>query len=202
MMKQLSIALALVFSVACKPDASSPAKSAGDDTSAKPRSAKIDVKPALPPTAAEPPAAEPPAPSLPTDDQPPAAAPPPAAGAPRAADSRLGDTPARKDFRRRRNAGVDTNGDGVISQEERDAAMRERATGMHSQLDTDGDGKVSPAELANARGRMRFDNPAELDTNGDGDISADELAAGLKARREQRRGAAGSAAPGAGQITP
>jgi hypothetical protein len=190
MMKQLSIVAALVFAIGCKTDAPSSAKStpAGDDPTAKSRSGKIDikpVKPALPSTAA------PTAPSLPAED------PPRADDSPRAADA-----PDSKDLRRRRNAAVDTNGDGVITPEEREAAMQTRATGMHTRLDSDGDGKLTPAEMANARGRMRFDNPSELDTNHDGDISADELAAGLKARRAQRRDAAGSAAGSADEINP
>jgi Ca2+-binding EF-hand superfamily protein len=72
--------------------------------------------------------------------------------------------------------------------------MRERLNTMRTRLDANGDGKLTPDELANARGRMRFDDPTALDTNHDGDISADELAAGMKARREQRR--AGRGAPG------
>src|SRR5262249_37432541 len=138
MMKQLTMA-ALVFAVACKTDAS-PSSSAPSvvDGSARARSAKIDVKPV-------PPAAPAPAGS---GDQPGAAEP--------------GDTP-RADWRRRREARLDANGDGVVSDEERAAAMHDRAVNMRKRLDTDGDGKLTPAELANARGRMRFDNPAALD---------------------------------------
>lgn len=176
MRKQLSIAVALVFAVACKTDAPSPANGApanttpgGQDSPAKVRSGKIDVKPVAP--------ALPPAPA---DDKP-----------------GTGDTPRgnREDWRKRRDAKLDANGDGIVSDEERAAAMRERAATMRTRLDADGDGKLTPAELANAPGRMHFDDPAAIDTNHDGDISADELAAALKARRDQRRGDRGSAAP-------
>ena len=86
-----------------------------------------------------------------------------------------------------RMARMDTDGDGKISPEEREAAMKERVTKMRTRLDTNGDGKLTPDELANGHGRMKFDDPAALDTNKDGDISADELEAGMTARREQMR---------------
>lgn len=174
MTKQLSMAAALVFAVACKTDAPPPGSAvpAGEDTATKARSAKIAVKPV--------------APALPTvpEDKPSADAPP-------------RDTPTGRDeWRERRKARLDTDSDGVISGEERAAAMQERLANVHARLDTDGDGKLTPAELANARGPMRFDDPAALDTNHDGDISADELAAAFKARREQWRGTgSGAQAP-------
>jgi hypothetical protein len=184
MMKQLTMVAALVFAVACKTDAPAQQNPApAGDPSAKPRSAKIDVKPVQPPT--EPPAL--PAPPAESGEQPRATVPPP------------GDNPMpRADWRRRRDARLDANGDGIVSGEERDAALRDRMLNMRTRLDTDGDGKLSPAELAAGRGRMRFDNPEALDTNHDGDISAEELAAGFRARRQQwlgGRGSAGSAAP-------
>jgi Ca2+-binding EF-hand superfamily protein len=86
-----------------------------------------------------------------------------------------------------RMARMDTDGDGKISDEEREAAMKERTAKMRARLDTNGDGKLTPDELANAKGRMKFDDPAALDTNKDGDISADELEAGMKARRDEMR---------------
>jgi hypothetical protein len=179
MTKQLSIAAALVFAVACKTDAPSSGSAApvGEGTSGKARSAKIDVKPVSP--------ALPSAPAG-SDDQ------------PSADDQSRGPFAGRDEWRKRREAKIDTNGDGVISDEERTAAMRERVGRMHARLDADGDGKLTPAELANAPGRMHFDDPAALDTNHDGDISADELAAALKARREQwlrDRGSAGQDPP-------
>jgi Ca2+-binding EF-hand superfamily protein len=84
---------------------------------------------------------------------------------------------------------MDTDGDGVVSDEERSAAMKQRLSRMRDRLDADGDGKLTPAELAAAPGRMHFDNPEALDTNHDGNIDADELAAGMKARREAFRAA-------------
>jgi hypothetical protein len=167
MIKQLSCAVALVFAVACKTDPPAPSAPGAtpEGPAGKVRSAKIDVKPV-----------EPAKPALP--DEP-----------------RAGDPAARQAWRDRRNARLDSDGDGVVSDAERAAAMHDRVVNLHARLDADGDGKLTPAELGNARGRMRFDDPAALDTNHDGDISADELAAGLKARRDQRRGARGSADP-------
>lgn len=185
-MKQLSLAAVLVFAVACKTDTPSPANAtpspanvpAGGETATKARSAKIDVKPVQP---ALPAAAAPADPADPVDP---------------AADDKPRDN--RGDWRKRRDAQLDANGDGVVSDEERAAAMQERIIKTRTRFDTDGDGKLTPAELASARGRMHFDDPAAIDTNHDGDISADELAAALKARRDQRRGDRG----GSAQATP
>src|SRR5262245_52118026 len=71
---------------------------AGDESSAKARSAKIDIKPMQPPTAQ-------PTPPQDTPEQH-ATVPPP------------GDNPApRAEWRRRRDARLDSNGDGVVSGE-------------------------------------------------------------------------------------
>ncbi len=86
-----------------------------------------------------------------------------------------------------RMARMDKDGDGKISPEERQAAMKERVDNMRTRLDTNGDGKLTPDELANAKGRMRFDDPKAIDTNNDGEISSDELAAAMQARRDQMR---------------
>ena len=149
-----------------------------------------------------PPAASPPA--KPVDsDKPPAprpevapAPPPPALPA----DQARGSGSPGDDWRAKRAARLDTDGDGTISDDEREAALHNRAEMMHRRLDADGDGKLTPAELEGARGRMRFDDRGALDTNHDGEISADELAAGMKARNDRRRaaragGSAGSSAP-------
>jgi hypothetical protein len=188
MKKQLTIVAALMFAMACKTDAPSQSSSApaGDDSSAKARSAKIDVKPVQPPPAQ---------PQLP-------ASPAESTDGPRVLPPASADEVPRGEWRRRRDARLDTDGDGVVSGEERDAALKDRMMNMRSRLDTDGDGKLSPDELAHARGRMRFDDPAALDTNHDGDISADELAAGFRARREQLRNARGSGGGSAGGTTP
>jgi hypothetical protein len=178
MTKQLTIVAGLMFAVACKTDAPSRSSSnPADESSAKARSAKIEIKPLQPP-AASPSLPAPPAQPASSEDstEPPRVISPPPDR----------DPAARGEWRMRR----DTDGDGVVSPEERDAAIRDRMARMRTRLDTDGDGKVSPDELSRARGgRMRFDDPAALDTNQDGDISPDELAAGFRARREQRRNA-------------
>ena len=183
MTKQLSLAAAVVLAVACKTEAPSPANQApaASDPPAKARSAKIDVKPVSP---ALPEAPAPPSPTAPGDGK-------------VAGDSRRGDPAARDEWRKRRDARLDANGDGAVSDPERAAAMHSRVTAMHARLDADGDGKLTPAELANAPGRMHFDDPAALDTNHDGDISADELAAAMQARRDQRRADRAAADPGA-----
>jgi hypothetical protein len=167
MTKQLSIGVALLFAVGCKTEAPAPAAagSAGEQPTPTARSAKIDLKPVRP--------AAPAAPALPDSDH------------------DQGSDGEREQWRDRR-ARIDTDGDGVVSDAEREAAMKARMTQLRSRLDTDGDGKLTPAELGNARGRMHFDDPAALDLNHDGEISTDELATAMKARRDERRGRMGS----------
>jgi EF hand domain-containing protein len=90
--------------------------------------------------------------------------------------------------------GGDASGSGV-TEEQRAAALHNRIANLRSRMDLDGDGKLTVDELVKARGRMHFDDPAAIDTNHDGDISADELAAALRARRDRRATARGSAEP-------
>jgi hypothetical protein len=96
---------------------------------------------------------------------------------------------------RDRNAKMDKDGDGVVSEEERAAAMKERAQRVHDKLDTNGDGKLTPDELKTAQGRMHFDDPATLDLDKNGEISPDELAAAMKARRDAFRDRIGRGTP-------
>ncbi|HET9621676.1 MAG TPA: hypothetical protein VFP84_09935 [Kofleriaceae bacterium] len=164
MRKSLSFAFAFALALgACKTE-NQPAASAGSNTEApggKARSAKIGVKPVSPEQ-----------PALPSDG----------AGS--------DDRDARREaWRERRKERMDTDGDGVVSDEERAAAIKQRMNRVRDRLDGDGDGKLTPAELAAAPGRMHFENPEALDTNHDGNIDADELAAGMKARREAVRAA-------------
>jgi type IV secretory pathway VirB10-like protein len=86
----------------------------------------------------------------------------------------------REERRKEREAMLDTDGDGVVSDEER----RQRFLPMHDRLDVDGDGKLTTAELEKS-GRG-FD-VAAVDANGDGVISLEELEAAMRARREEGR---------------
>jgi len=85
---------------------------------------------------------------------------------------------------------LDTNKDGVVSDEERGAARHARAEDMHARLDKDGDGKLTPSEMSTGRfGRMGETTAA--DTNGDGQVSVEELDTLMKNRPERgpfRRG--------------
>jgi hypothetical protein len=182
-MKQFTIVAALVFAVACKADAPSQPKAAATvEDGAKARSAKIEVKPAHPPPTA--PAL--PAPSTESTEPSPASVPPPGDNAMPPREGRGG-----------RDAHLDTNGDGVVSAEEREVGLQERVMNMRKRFDRDGDGKFSLDELMRSRVRRRFSDPAALDTNNDGDISAEELASGFRARDDARDAAEseGSATP-------
>jgi hypothetical protein len=157
----LSLPIALAFAAGCKTDATSAQQPAAQPAATPPaRTADPAAKPTEPGPQARP------APALP--------------------DETAQDTGGSGDWRDRR-ARMDKDGDGVVSDDERAAAMHGRAETMRKRLDANGDGKLTPDELATVRGRMRFDDPAALDTNHDGDISADELAAAMKARADARR---------------
>lgn len=90
---------------------------------------------------------------------------------------------------------MDTDGDGKISDAEREAFRKKRLEKAREKLDANHDGKLTVDELKAAGGRMKFDNAEALDTNKDGDISVDELDAAMKERRAAKMGSAGSAAP-------
>lgn len=90
---------------------------------------------------------------------------------------------AREERRKRMDAMLDTNHDGVVSPEERQARLKP----VYDRLDANGDGKLTPDELSQSTGRMSFSDPAAVDTNKDGVISMDELDAAVTAKREQMR---------------
>lgn len=92
---------------------------------------------------------------------------------------------------------LDADGDGKISDAEREAFRKKRLEKARERLDTNHDGKVSIDEAKAGTGRMKFDDAEAIDTNKDGDISLDELDAAMKARRAAQKGsgAAGSDEP-------
>jgi hypothetical protein len=206
MLKTLAIVLGLAAFAGCKTDAPETSQKPSETatpSNAKPRSGKIDL------------------PTLPQQ--------PPSGAKPQLDDDNDGERisrQAREERRMQRRAEIDTNGDGeisdeerqaardkreadmkahldtnkdgVVSDEERGAAMHQRATDMHARFDKDGDGKLTTAELQTAP-FGRFDTT--VDTNSDGQVSVDELDAAMRERRRNagpfRRGRnAGSGDPG------
>jgi Ca2+-binding EF-hand superfamily protein len=106
---------------------------------------------------------------------------------------------ARMEERRKmREQALDTNKDGVISPEERQARLKP----MIERFDQNSDGKLTPEELASSDRRMGFDDPAAIDSDKDGEISLKELDAAVTARRDQMRarwrGRGGGSADGVG----
>lgn len=89
----------------------------------------------------------------------------------------------REERRKKMEAELDTNHDGVVSPEEH----AQRVKPMLERMDQNGDGKLTPDEVAASDRRMGFDDPASIDTNKDGEISLLELDAAVTARREKMR---------------
>ena len=95
-----------------------------------------------------------------------------------------------------RLAQYDADGDGFLSDEERDQMRKDRRDEMLARLDLDGDGEISRDERRAAR-QDRFEQSErgqrlmrEFDLDGDGELSADEQAAmdeHMAAERDARR---------------
>jgi len=83
----------------------------------------------------------------------------------------------------------DTNGDGVLSDQEKAAARGQRqggGGGLMKRLDTNGDGVLSDAERQAGFAKLQQKNPQkfkQLDTNGDGQIDAAEAAAAMQKQK-------------------
>ncbi len=71
---------------------------------------------------------------------------------------------------------ADTDGDGALSREEREAFRAARREAILAEFDVDGDGELSAEERQAARDAKRAERFAELDTDGDERLSADEVA--------------------------
>lgn len=78
---------------------------------------------------------------------------------------------------------ADTNGDGVLTRDEVDAARSAHRAKMEAELDTNGDGVVSAEEKKAGRAKFEEMWTKRMDTNRDGVVSADER----KAAREKFR---------------
>ncbi len=91
----------------------------------------------------------------------------------------------RRDERRKdRMAELDKDGDGQISDVEREAGRKARVDEMKTRLDTDGDGKLTIAELKESRMARRLgDDLDAVDADKNGEISAEELQKSMDAMR-------------------
>jgi len=86
---------------------------------------------------------------------------------PKAADNRA-------KMRARMIEEFDTDGDGKLSKEERQAAREKRQAERIKKFDTDGDGKLSQEEITAARTQMKAHRRNAADANGDGNVSKEE----------------------------
>ena len=86
---------------------------------------------------------------------------------------------------------IDTDGDGEISQEEREAARGTIRETVLDKYDTDGDGELSDEErevIKSEAQEFRSERMSQFDTDGDGELSDDEKAAAREARGDRRPG--------------
>lgn len=83
-------------------------------------------------------------------------------------------------------ASLDSNGDGSISREERQAQREGRKAERFASLDTNGDGALSIEEIAARAGERAQRRFARLDANGDGALTQDELSNGRMGRGERK----------------
>jgi len=108
----------------------------------------------------------------------------------------------RSESRMERMAELDKDGDGKISDEEREAGRKARLAGMKNRLDADGDGKLTVSELQASPMARRMGDISALDTDKNGEISAEELQKSLDEMRSRawggRRGGRGWGNPGGG----
>lgn len=161
----LSLVVSLLVAAGCKTDGAesssgSAANQAAPSTS-KGRSGKIDLPPAVRPHAGAEPA-------LPDD--------------PEARDEARRER--REERRQQRMAELDKDGDGQISDAERDAAREVRVAETKRRLDTNNDGKLTLDELRDARGFRGFGDQLDtIDADGNGEISAAELKKAMDERR-------------------
>ena len=78
---------------------------------------------------------------------------------------------------------MDSNGDGVISDEDKFYSRKHKYHGMMDKADSDGDGVISQVEFIETM-KQRF---VTQDTNNDNTISAEELEVWYKAHRSEMR---------------
>ena len=193
MVKPLSFSVILTVFAGCKADAPAPATTASRDPAAESaspgatrRSAKIDLRRG-PRAAADEPTAPGVRPAQPAEER-------EAVRAERVAaydsdgDGKISDAErevARDKRAEQMRARLDADQDGQISETERQAGRVQRTENMRTQFDTDADGKLTPEELKSSPfARFAIDN---VDKDGNGDVSAAELDAAIKAKAGLRR---------------
>lgn len=165
-MKLCLVIASLLLAAGCKTDgAESTAGSAApqaEQSANKGRSGKIDLPPTQRPRASD---GE--RPALPDDQE------------------RSDDRRERRDERRKeRMAELDKDGDGQISDAEREAGRKVRLDEMKTRLDTDGDGKLTVAELKDSRMARRLGTELDaVDADKNGEVSAEELQKSMDAMR-------------------
>jgi hypothetical protein len=90
----------------------------------------------------------------------------------------------REERRKERMAELDKDGDGQVSDAERDAARQVRVAETKRRLDANGDGKLTVDELKESRMARRLgDDLTTIDADKNGEVSAEELQKSMDAMR-------------------
>jgi len=87
-----------------------------------------------------------------------------------------------KDFIEDKTKDIDTDGDGIITEEELEAYNERKEKDISDKLDRNGDGKITQDEI-DRYNKEKKDKTKEIDTDGDGIITAEEVQAYYEATK-------------------
>lgn len=91
---------------------------------------------------------------------------------------------------------LDTDGNGLLTRQERNQGLRERAQQRFSETDLDGSGGLSQEEILARNPDASTERFSRLDRNGDGELGQREVRFGNQARQRAQRGGSNGPRPG------